>query len=85
MAHHSNPARNPHRLVVSEPLESRVLLSTAYIVSDLGDMQGVGINDSNQVAGFITAPDSSYRPALWSNGKLIEFGPPSRRAGGSHQ
>src|SRR5579884_1936315 len=65
-----------------EALESRVLLSTAYTVTNLGGIVGDSINDANQVAGYVSVPDPLgtfdliQRPALWSNGKLIEFAPP---------
>jgi len=51
-------------------MEARVLLSTAYAVTDLGGIHGLSVNNSNQVAVYVDKGGGVTRPAVWSNGKL---------------
>ena len=72
---------SPHYLPsVVEGLESRVLLSAAYVVTDLsalspqGDFLGVAINDAGQVVGSATEADKHTYAFLYTSGTMKDLG-----------
>jgi len=69
-----------HRSGAIEPLESRVLLSAAYVATDLsalspeGDFLGTAINDAGQVVGSASEADKHTYAFLYTNGTMKDLG-----------
>lgn len=84
------PALSPKRLDLSlECLESRLLLSTQYTLTDLGNLGGnscaaAGINDSGQVTGYAWTASQQNRAFRWQNGVITKLPTDAAWIGGTY-